>query len=153
MKIYIASSFNLIQKVELVCKALEKLGYEITEKWWKRVYQTGTGDLVETSDLKKKYDSLSMDEFYSRPECRLSYWKDFKGVKKADILVFVADDKPRAYNGANIELGIALGDRKRCFSIGVLDNSVLYYEVVKTKNIMELLSQINFYNIQRRYLD
>ena len=81
--------------------------------------------------------------FYEKPETKLSFECDYKGVKNADIFIFVADDTPRKYNGANVELGIALSDKKPCFSIGVLENSVLYYPIVKCANIQEVISRIS----------
>lgn len=142
MKFYIASSFSLIPKVVDVEEALEEAGHSITTKWWKRAYLVPFEGLVQTTELKKRYDSLAPTEFYLKPECEISYDLDFKGVKDAEALVFVADDAPRAYNGANVELGIALGDKKPCLSIGALQNSVLYHPVIKCSNIQELLSQI-----------
>ena len=143
MKVYIASSFNLISKVIALEEALEKAGHVITTKWWKRAYNIPTEGLVHTTELKKRYDALSSQEFYSRSECKLSFEFDFKGVKDAEALIFVADDNPRAYNGANIELGIALGNNKPCLSIGALNNSVMYYPVLKCNTLQELLDHLS----------
>lgn len=142
MKIYVASSFSLIDKVEAVVKELESVGHEITIKWWARAFNIPSEGLVHTIELKKRYANLKPQDFYARPECKWSYETDFIGVKDADILVLVVDDIPRAYNGANIELGIALSDNKRCYSIGNLENSALYYPVIKCKSIIELLEAI-----------
>jgi len=142
MNIYLASSFKLIEKVEKAAKALEDNGFKITEKWWKRPYQVEGLGVVQTSELKKMYEDLTTEEFYEKPETKLSYECDYKGVKNADIFVFIADDTPRKYNGANVELGIALSDQKPCFSIGTLENSVLYYPIVKCADIQEVISCI-----------
>lgn len=151
MNIYIASSFNLIPKVKSVCFFLEQNLHVITEKWWCRPYQVeGIGE-IQTSDLKKVYEDLTPIEFYNKPECKMSFELDFIGVKNADALVFVADDKERKYNGANIELGIAIGDNKPCFSIGTLENSVLYYPVKQCRDIAHLISQIHKLEVRGEY--
>lgn len=138
MKIYIASTFSLINKVKKLAKALEWEGHTITEKWYERPYQVEGKEII-TTDLKKKYDDLLPDVFYSKPEVKLSYEVDFKGIIDADIFVFVADDMPRKYNGASVELGIALANNKLCLSIGRLETSVMFYPIIRLKTIKKLI--------------
>lgn len=139
MKFYLASSFRFIDKVEKAAEAIESAGHTISEKWWKRPYQVEGLGVVETADLKEIYENLSPEEFYAKPETKFSFEADYKGVMDADVFLFVADDTPRKYNGANIELGIALAAMKFCVSIGVLEKSVFYYPVKKFKVIEEVL--------------
>ena len=139
MKFYVASSFTLIEKVEKVVKALELAGHTITVKWWDREYHIEGEGLVNTQVLKKRFNELQQNDFYSKPETKFSFESDFKGVIEADVFLFVADDTPRKYNGANVELGIALANYKLCLSVGVLENSVLYYPIEKFKEIDEVL--------------
>jgi hypothetical protein len=139
MKVYVASSFSLIPKVKKITKILEKRGHEISEKWWNRVYSSEGLGLVDTQKLKKIFDDLPPDEFYSKIETRKSYLLDLKGITEAEAFIFVANDKPRKFTGANIELGYALAKGIRCLSIGNLTNSVLYFEVIRCKNIQEIL--------------
>lgn len=150
MKVYVASSFKLLDKVKLIANLLERKGFEITVKWWDRIYEI-EGEHIKTSDLKESYKGLTPEEFYNKRETELSYYADFEGVLDAKIFIFVADDKPRKYNGANIELGIALGAYIKCFSIGCLENSVLYYQVEQCRGIYELIKKIlrykKFYDI------
>lgn len=141
MKVYVASSFSLIPKVEKVVAELEKAGHKITVKWWAREYEI-EGEHIHTQILKKVNNSLSTAEFYSKPETKFSFDADVQGVKDADIFIFVAQDKRRAYNGANVELGIALGQGIPCFALGLLDLSVLYYPVIHCESIEELLKKI-----------
>lgn len=147
MKIYIASSFKLIDRVEWLAHELESLGHEITVKWWAREYEI-PGEIapVKTTELKERYEFLTPDDFYARPETKLSFDSDVKGVKEAQALIFMADDEPRAYNGANIELGIAIGENIPCFSLGELEKSVLYYPVLRCKTVPELLFYLKFLN-------
>ena len=139
MKFYLASSFKLIEKVEATASIVEGWGHTITEKWWERPYQVEGLGLIQTDKLHDLYDDLPSEDFYSKPECKFSFEADYNGVMDADVFLFVADDKPRKYNGANVELGIALAAMKYCAYIGVLENSVLYYPVKKFKDVEELL--------------
>ena len=123
-------------------EALEEAGHQITVKWWKRIYQTENLGSIETQELKKIYNDLEPDDFYSRPETRKSFLADLQGIEDADDFVFVADDIPRNYGGANIELGYALGCGKDCFSIGSLQNSALYWAVKRCETITELIKEI-----------
>lgn len=109
---------------------LEREGHEILVKWWTRL------------DLKKKLAPLDPDAFYRNPECAYAYERDFNGVMDCDVFLFVADDTPRAYNGANVELGIALGNSKRALSIGRLANSALYWPVYRCKDMDEVLEML-----------
>jgi len=137
-KAYIASSFKLADKVREVEHLLEKAGYTVICKWWTGLdYIPGEG-----RTLNQKSDLVSNAEFYSSPGCETAFKRDFSAVKECDFFVLVAGDVPRPFNGANIELGIAIGADKFCFSVGVLDNSALYYPVIKCKDNIELLSQI-----------
>lgn len=144
MKIYVASSFSLIPKVEWVVKALEEAGHEITAKWWDRIYDTRDLGKKETQELKKLFEDLDPDEFYRRPETSRSFMADLQGIEDADDFVLVAPDiKSRsALVGGNIELGYAYGCGKDCFSIGALENSALYWAVKRCKTIDELIFEI-----------
>ena len=138
MKIYIASSFDLIPRVKEVAELVESKGHTITEKWWERVYDEGDGTPAKTTDLKKIYDSLSTEEFYARPNILRTYNKDFKGVMQADFFIFVADTTIKKFNGASVELGIALANKKPCILYGDLEKSVLFCKLIRIKKIEEL---------------
>lgn len=141
MKVYIASSFKLITKVKEIAKRLEEKGHTITVKWWERVYVIDGVEII-TTELKVKNENLEPDIFYALKETRLSYWSDFHGIKDADILIFVASDYVRKYSGANVELGIALSDKKPCYLIGSLKNSALYYPLIRCIGIATLIKRI-----------
>lgn len=145
MKVYIASSFKLKEKVVAVEKALEALGYTVLCKWWTGLdYIAGEG-----RTLNEKSDVVSNEEFYSSPGCATAFKRDYAAVKDADFFVLVAGETPRPFNGANIELGIAIGDNKPCFSVGKLDNSALYYPVTKCSDIPDLLTKIPQFNSEK----
>ena len=130
MKFYLASSFSLIPKVESVCKILETEGHEVTVKWWERLA------------LKKKFQVLEPDDFYAEPECRFAFTRDFKGIAEADALIFVADEEPRSYNGANIEVGIAYGFGVPVYSLGRLTNSAMYLGVARFETVEDILDHL-----------
>ncbi len=127
MKFYLASSFSLIDKVEHVCKILEEEGHEIVVKWWERLA------------LKKKFQVLDPYEFYAEPECKFAFERDLEGIKESDALIFIAADRQRSYNGANVEVGIAFGLGKPVYSIGRLTNSAMYWGVQRAVCIEEIL--------------
>lgn len=148
MKVYIGSSFSLIDKVEQVADLVESFGHEITEKWWKRVYQVEGLGKTQTNNLKKVYDGLTWDEFFAKSETSASFIKDFHGVKNADAMIFVADDKPRKFNGASIEAGIAIGDDKPVYLLGELQTSVMFASMIKCVDKMELIGRLQ--RLQKR---
>ena len=135
MKIYIASSFSLIPKIEAVCKALEDAGHDVLVKWWTRI------------ELKNQFKVLSRDEFYDEPECKNAYERDLEGVMSCKVLLFVADDEIRHYNGANVELGMALGNNKRCIVLGNLQNSAMYYPVYWAKDMNDVLENLRLLEV------
>jgi len=142
VKIYIASSFSLTEKVTQVAEILEAYGHTITVRWWDRVFNVQGEGQVHTQELKGRYEELDQDTFYGKPEAYEAYITDFMGVKDADALVFVAADEPRKYNGATVELGLALGDNKPCFSLGQLEKSVLFYPVQRCRNPQDLVEYL-----------
>ena len=132
VKIYIASDFTLIPKIKKVCEVLEDAGHEVLVKWWSRLA------------LMEKFQTFTDDEFYDETENRNAYEMDFEGVMECDVLLFVADDEPKYYGGANVELGIALGNQKRCMSIGRLRKSAMYYPVYRAKDMTDVLCNLSF---------
>lgn len=127
MKIYLASSFSLRAKVESVCKILEAHGYEVLVKWWTRY------------KLKEKFKVLSADDFYSEPECEYAFNRDLQGIKDCDALVFVASEIMRPYCGASVEIGMAFALDKPVYSIGIFQNSAMYFNICRCTCLNELL--------------
>ncbi len=146
MKVYVASSFSLIPKVERIVQALEEAGHEITVKWWDRIYDTKDLGPKETQELKKLFNNLDPDEFYSRPKTSRSYLSDLEGIEDAEVLVLIGPDTASRGSlvGGNIELGFAIGIKRIVISIGALMNSAMYAGVAKTSSIPELLKLLAF---------
>lgn len=133
MKIYLASCFNLVDIVQLVADYLKTVGHTITVEWWAK----------DGFDLRDKKNNMENPEgFYEDPICKLIYERDYIGVLHSDALVIVAGSQPKAFNGANVEYGIALAFNKPCFSIGKLDNSAMYYPVHQCKSLFELEEEL-----------
>jgi len=128
VKVYLASSFGMVPIVEIVADYLEKLGHTISVKWWS----------VDGFDMRDKKADHTSDSFYKDDVCRLIFNRDLNGVSESDVLVIVAGDIPKMFNGANVEYGIALALGKPCFSIGTLENSAMYYPITKCKTLSEL---------------
>lgn len=133
MKLYLASSFDLVSKVGIIADYLEQFGHVITVKWWSK----------DGFDLKDKKADQTSDAFYQDEVCKLIFERDRRGVFDADALIIVADEFPKKFNGANIEYGIAVGVGKPCFSIGMLENSAMYYPVVKCGSLDELVKALS----------
>lgn len=131
MKIYLASSFILLEKVENTCKVLEDAGHEVLVKWWTRY------------DLKQKFSVLTPDDFYAESECEYAFNRDLQGVKDCDALVFVASDDMMPYCGAYVEIGMAFALGKPVYSIGIFKNSAMLYRIKRCKDIQEILSQLS----------
>ena len=142
MRIYLASSFKLIDIVKNVSHFLEREGHTITEKWWARPYQVEGLGAIKTTDLKKIFDGLTPDEFYAKPECATSYYKDYEGIVTADAFVLCATETPRKFNGASVELGIAIGNDITSYSLGNLETSVLFYPVIRCRDLCHLISRL-----------
>lgn len=130
MELYLASHFDLVDTVQVICEILEEEGHTILVKWWS----------THGFNMWDKKVALDSDAFYADPICEKIYEIDFNGVKNADALVLVGGVlDPVPFNGANIELGMALAYGKPCYSIGKLKSSAMYYPVIKCKNTDELV--------------
>ena len=152
MKVYVASSFSLIQKLEFIAEALEYDGHEITCKWWARNYNIEGEGPVNTQVLKKRFKDLPPDEFYSKPEARYSFRADLKGIEEADVFVLVGPDEASRSSlvGANVELGYAMGLGKSCFSVGALVNSAMYYNLKRCDYTGELLYELKEFEAEKK---
>jgi nucleoside 2-deoxyribosyltransferase len=135
-KVYLASSFALIPRVIELANILESHGHRITIKWWEK----------SKLNVHDEHDTWSPEKYFTDPEtvenCRKVFERDFNGVEQCDLFILVAGNTPQKFNGANIELGIALALGKTCMAIGNLENCALYYPVFKYKDIRGLINGI-----------
>ncbi len=100
MKFFISGKFEDRLNIRYLQNELKKMGHEITEDW-----------------TYHEYSDKGYPEEYAI--------SDIEGVSKADTFVgrFVADYN---YKGAFVEMGVALGQGKRCFVIGHAIDSCIF---------------------------
>jgi nucleoside 2-deoxyribosyltransferase len=124
MKIYLASNFELKNKVETLSNYLEAMGHEITVKWW--------------HSNTKEIRCLDHD-WYLLDEVKEVSIRNFAGIKRADAVVLVCPNKEKTkFNGANVEVGYALALGKPVFSWGILDRSAMYCPIIKCRYVLDL---------------
>ena len=118
MKIYLASSFSLREKVERLSYNLENFGHTITVKWWLKDYK----------EVGSREDTV----WYSDPIIKGISERNFKGIDEADALILVChDEKTRKFNGANIEVGYAIAKGKKVYYFGKIERSAMYQPLDK----------------------
>lgn len=126
MKFYIASSFDLVNRVRQIAIHLKAKGHEITVEWWHKDY---------------KRLLIAEEEWYQNREVINISKRNFKGIEDADIFLLIAPKySPKSFNGANIELGYALALGKPCYSIGKLQRSAMYVPIRKFQKLAEVLN-------------
>jgi len=129
VKAYLASSFDLAYRVEEISKFLNENDIDITVRWWNRDF--------------KELD-LPLQVWYKHNLIKRVKERNFKGIDECDFLVLVCpEDKPKKFNGGNIEVGYAFGKGKQVFSIGKIDKSGMYFDVIRCKDKKELLKKIS----------
>lgn len=124
MRFYLASAFKHKAAVRSLAEALESRGHEITCRWW-------------LCDFKVALGIENDDEWFSKPIIRTIYRRSHKAIEDADILILVAPKKSK-FNGANIEVGIALGLHKPVISLGELERSAMYEPLIRCKTLDDL---------------
>ena len=124
MKFYLASSFDYKDHVKELASWLEERGHTITCRWWLIDYKEALGEIPDA-------------EWYGRPIVRTIYQRSFKAIEDADALILVAP-RPKSFNGANIEVGIALGLRKHTICFGESERSGMYEPLIRCKDYGEL---------------
>lgn len=129
MKVYLASSFSLRDRVEKVYQRLTNTGHEIEDIWWRDDRLRGQENL----------DS-PWHEFFKQPEVQQMAQRHWDAIERADAYVLVApEDEKRRFNGANIELGYAYAHGLDCYAVGTLKRSVMYAPVHRYGDIGSLV--------------
>ena len=131
--VYIASSFNLKERVQRVYDALTDAGYGVPDVWW--------DESREQADLK------TIDEpdhyWYQLNVVQRRAERHWRNIEEADVFVIVAPEEgTKKFNGANIELGYAIASGCACYSVGRLERSAMYEPVVQTDVVDELLREL-----------
>lgn len=132
MKVYLASSFSLKDKIVWINRYLESKGIECVDKWW-------------TRDLKTETE-LSDREWYSQNIVKSLVKRHWHSIENCDAFVLIAPrTHSKKFNGANIELGYALACGITCFSVGLIERSAMYVDVIKCEDHKELADNLEMY--------
>lgn len=128
MKVYIASSFSLLDRIERMLSQLRIMDIQYTVDWWNR------------KTLKRIFMGLSKEDFYMREECIYAFKTDLQGIKDCDALIFIADEIPRKYNGGAVEIGIAIALNKPIVCWGRLENSAMFYPIQQFDSLKDVVN-------------
>lgn len=135
-KIYLASSFELKNRVQKIAYILEQQGYEITREWWHKDY--------------KEID-LPDDEWYEHEDVIKVANDNFDAIDEADIFILVCPPKePIRMKGADIEFGYALSQGLKCYSVGKLMRSAMYQPLEKIDTLRDLKDKFQRKKIMMR---
>lgn len=129
MKIYLASSFRFVKTVSDLARWLELRGHTITCRWWLADYKVLLGDIPD-------------GEWYGKAIVRAIYQRSFTAIKAADVLILVSPEKT-SFNGANVEVGIALGLGKPVISLGSIERSGMYEPVIQCATEKQMIEVLN----------
>jgi nucleoside 2-deoxyribosyltransferase len=127
LKVYLASSFDLSERVQKIADLLQSKGISVTRKWWLMDYKTAFGQ-------------VSNEAWYRKEKVKWVSRENFKAIDQADAVILVCPpDSPHNFTGANIEVGYAIAKNKRVISVGALGRSAMYVPVEKHSSIETLL--------------
>ena len=130
MKVYLASSFDLKERVQLISHALESKGFAITRKWWLEDYKAAFGEIPDR-------------DWYAKEIVQSISQKNFKAIDEADVLVVVCpEDGVHKFVGANVEVGYAIAKGKTVLSLGVLPRSAMYVRIEQHNELDTLLKRL-----------
>jgi nucleoside 2-deoxyribosyltransferase len=130
LKVYLASSFDLKDKVQQISEKLESKGIAITRKWWVKDYKTAFGQ-------------ISDEAWYEKDIVRSISQANFRAIDEADALILVCpDDRVHKFVGANVEVGYAIARGKCVLSLGVISRSAMYVPVEQHRTMETVLKRL-----------
>lgn len=130
-EVYLGSSFSLTERVERVHEALLENGHYVTDMWW------------DNAALSNEHPAAGTDAYYRLPEVEEMARRHFHHLRRCEAFVLVADEDPRRYNGANIELGYAIAQGVPTFAYGSLQRSAMYHPVGRFDELGSLIEALN----------
>lgn len=130
LKIYLASSFRFTEQVTHIRSKLQLLGHMITCEWWH-------------TDYKQLF---TQDQFWNQEIIKVIYQRTLEAIKECDILILVSPE-PTKFNGANVEVGIALALGKPVVAYGLIEVSGMYAPVVRCDSLKQLELFLKEYSI------
>lgn len=112
-KIYLASRYDRLHEMQGYRDLLQGAGYAVTSRW-----VSGEHEMKEHHDFQHKY-----------PECNIAFAvEDLEDVIRSDWVISFTEplESPTRRGGRHVELGIAIGYKKRLIVIGHREN-VFHY--------------------------
>lgn len=126
--VYLASSFDLKSRVISLAEQLKKHGIGVTVEWWNHDFKE-----IDVPD----------SEWYNSDKIKWVKERNFKGIDDADAFILVCPDNVcKKFNGANIELGYAIGKGKPVFRYGNVERSAMYHGVGTFADVDGLINRI-----------
>jgi NADH dehydrogenase/NADH:ubiquinone oxidoreductase subunit G len=122
-KIYVAASFEQAHSVKKAYEVLRNAGHEIAYDWT---------DHRATANIESDEEREALRRQYAQ--------EDVAGVENATVYILLLGD--RASTGAHIELGIALGARKRIFIVTKNPTDQLFYRHPRVEIVPSLQAVI-----------
>lgn len=134
MKVYLASSFDLSERVQKIADLLQRMGIGVTRKWWLK-------------DYKSAFGQVSDEAWYREEKVMWVSRENFMAIDDAEAVILVCPpDSPRNFTGANVEVGYAIAKNKRVLSVGALGRSAMYVPVERYSSIENLLLALKHRN-------
>lgn len=133
MRFYLASSFRFIKEVVELKSWLEANGHKITCEWWH-------------TDFKEVIKTASDKDWFSNPILKVIYRRSVDAIQEADALILVSPE-PTKFNGANVEVGIAMASGIPVIGYGKLERSGMYEPVVRVEDYQSLEQVIKEFQV------
>jgi len=124
MKVYLASSFRYINEVKELQSYLYSKGHIVSCEWWK-------------TDYKLELKTQTIAEWFASPIIKVIYRRSLDAIRESRLLIFVTPEATK-FNGANVEVGIALALDKPVIAFGQLEKSGMYEPVIRCATILDL---------------
>lgn len=132
-EVYLASSFNLKERVQHVYDELTDAGHKVPDVWWDESREQANLKTIDVPD----------EEWYQHPTVVERANRHWEWVNECDIFVVVCPyDGTKKYNGAAVELGYAIASGSDCYSVGRLERSAMYEPVTQLDDAQELLDEL-----------
>lgn len=133
MKFYLASSFRLKTRVQEVYEMLKLWGHEVPDIWW---------------NIDAKNSGPTDNRAWAvTPLARVICARHWASIQVSDALIIIADGESETrFTGANVECGFALGRGLPVFSVGQLERSAMYAQVIQAATVDELRELIEIFS-------
>lgn len=126
--IYLASSFDLTDRVQSVFERLVNAGHSIPDVWWHK-------------DFKEL--NCPDDAWYEAEQVKAVFERHKESILKCDTFVLVCPESgSKKYNGANWECGFAAAHGLDSYALGDLERSAMYAGLTRVDTVDDLLDEL-----------